>query len=86
MIEEGLDDFEDHPDKIFDWARIKYLEIDDFRIKHNNLVDQAKALLPRLHIRNEDLTKAIEEVGKDILENDDHIEIKTIISNEADKI
>lgn len=46
---------------------------------------QAQAILPRLHIKDEDLAKAIEEVGKDILENRND-EIQTTVSITADKI
>lgn len=52
------------------------MKIDYFRIKFDNMKAQAQALLLRLHIRDEDLMKAIEEVRKDILENDDLIEIQ----------
>lgn len=86
MIAEGLGDFEDHHDKIVELAMMQYMKAEDFRMKIRAVSAQYTALLPRLHIKGEELDKAIEEFGNDILENDIDEEIQKPVSTTADKI
>lgn len=69
MKKEGLDGFEDHPDKILAYAMSSFASKDEgYRMKLEKLTNQTMGLLDKIFLRDPDLEKAIEEFGKDEIE------------------
>ena len=69
MKKEGLDGFEDHPDKILGYAMSLFGSKDEgYRMKLEKLISQTMILLDKIFLQDPDLEKAIEEFGKDEIE------------------
>ena len=82
MKKEGLDGFEDHPDKILGCATQSYLEDDGFRMKMEELFRQVGELLTKIYNHDPDVEKAFEELGKGLIDAQE----VTLPAASADKI
>lgn len=68
LKKEGLDGFEDHPDKILGYAIVSYMRKDDgYRMKIEELIRGARQLVKRIYERGLCLQLYIEEYGRDIV-------------------
>lgn len=72
MDREGLGNFDDHPEKILEYAKFVYMKSDDeFRNKISVLNAQGRMAHEKLQNQSEDVSDFIAAIGKHIFDDVD---------------
>ena len=69
-IKEGLAEFEDHHDKILDYARAQYSKDQTFKNLITQLENEFQVTFGKIMQQDPNADSSIEEVGKSILERE----------------